>query len=87
MSDERNDDCQYWSNEAWESQLQERNACPPMPQPISKTVFQASVVPNDLPEGSLGLPELIFEDKISDREIYELLKKGAKVVEKDNDGI
>lgn len=51
-------------------------------QKTSKTVFQTSVVPTDIPLDGIGLPELIFEDMISDQEIQELVRYASASDEK-----
>ncbi len=51
-----------------------RPACGGRLRREEKSLFAASKMPDDLPEGALGLPELIFEDKIEYEELEELVR-------------
>lgn len=55
---------------------------PRMAHEKRRTAFTPTVVPRSLPEKALGLPELIFEDCITDNEIFDLLKSATKTGEK-----
>ena len=41
----------------------------------SRSIFQTSKVPDDLPEGAIGLPELIFEDLIGEEDIKNAVEQ------------
>ena len=58
------------SNDGWPSQtakLENTNT--------SRSIFPTSKVPDDLPEGAIGLPEVIFEDLIGEEDIKNAVEQ------------